>query len=355
MSDRTRNEKGQYSTGQETPESENAIPPPPETTGQTITQHERGPYKNTQSTALGVLQAETTAQTSPLSLVTADTRMAAQAALILASHEKSEVLIFLEGVLQQGILTRAHVTYMLDMYPIETRDDLSFITAIELRCAYPDGLWGKGDTPGPLTVKQTNLFLRSVVSYLHYEKESKVEVCETNADMGPQVLLLPTGKAVRFSPVMQKHSEDEARIEQEVERRGALRDASMQARWLEQNQGQVGYHAQHGEAMSKFPTRPDPNQRAYHAAMVEEAQRDTNSSTFSYDLSDNEGVTKFSYDMRGRHAAMVEEAQRDTNSSTFSYDLRDQEEAVHQATAPRSSWSFKDYKTGGYKTRYFGR
>ena len=104
----------------------------------------------------------------------------------------------------------------------------------------------------------------------------------------------------------------------------------------------MGYHAQHGEAMSKFPTRPDPNQRAYHAAMVEEAQRDTNSSTFSYDLSD-EGVTKFSYDMRGRHAAMVEEAQRDTNSSTFSYDLRDQEEAVHQATAPRSSWSFKDY------------
>jgi hypothetical protein len=212
--------------------------------------------------------------------------MAAQAALILASHEKSEVLIFLEGMLQQGILTRAHVTYLLDMYPIETRDDLSLITAIELRYDFgPDGgLWRTGDSPGPLTVKQTNLFLRSVVRYLHYEKESKVEVCETNADMGPQVLLLPTGKAVRFSPVMQKHSEDEARIEQEVERRGALRDASMQARWLEQNQGQVGYHAQHGEAMSKFPTRPDPNQRAYHAAMVEEAQRDTNSSTFSYSM-----------------------------------------------------------------------
>jgi hypothetical protein len=78
MSDRTRNEKGQYSTGQETPESENAIPPPPETTGQTTTQHEKGPYNNTQSTAqLGVLQTETTGQTSPLSLVTADTRMAA--------------------------------------------------------------------------------------------------------------------------------------------------------------------------------------------------------------------------------------------------------------------------------------
>jgi hypothetical protein len=269
--------------------------------------------------------------------------MEVQAALTLASHEKSEVVIFLEGMIRQGIITRAHATYLLDMYPIETRDDLSLITNMELRDT-PEGLWQKGHSPGPLSVKQTNLFLRSVIGYLHYDKASKVEVCETNDDMGPQVLLLPTGKAVRFSPEMQKHSEDEARIEQEVERRGALRDASMQARWLEQNQGQVGYHAQHGEAMSKFPTRPE-----YHAAMVEEAQRDTNSSTFSYDLRDNEGVTKFSYDMRDRHAAMVEEAQRDTNSSTFSYDLRDNEGVVHQATAPRPSWSFKDFP--GYSDR----
>jgi hypothetical protein len=80
MSDRTRNEKGQYSTGQETPESEKAIPPPPETTGQTTTQHEKGakgPHQNTLSTAQ--LQSETTGQTSPLSLGTADTRMEVQA------------------------------------------------------------------------------------------------------------------------------------------------------------------------------------------------------------------------------------------------------------------------------------
>ena len=84
MSDRTRNEKGQYSTGQETPESENAIPPPPETTGQTTAQNENGPHQTTQSTAqIGVLHPETTGQTSPLSLGTADTRMAVQAALIL--------------------------------------------------------------------------------------------------------------------------------------------------------------------------------------------------------------------------------------------------------------------------------
>jgi hypothetical protein len=200
----------------------------------------------------------------------------------------------------------------------------------------PEGLWQKGHSPGPLSVKQTNLFLRSVIGYLHYDKASKVEVCDTNDDMGPQVLLLPTGKAVRFSPEMQKHSEDEARIQQEVEKRVELRTASMQASWLAQNQGQVGPHAQHGEAMPKFPTRPDSNQLAYHAAMVEEAQRDTNSTTFSYD-------------MRARHDALVEEARRDTNSSTFSYDLRDNEAGVQLATAPRSSWSFRDYP--GYSDR----
>ncbi len=162
MSDRTRNEKGQYSTGQDIPESEKAIPPPPETTGQTPAHHEKGPHQTAQhSTAQGVLQPETTGQASPLSLGTADTRMEVQAALTLASHEKSEVVIFLEGMIRQGIITRAHATYLLDMYPIEKRDDLSLITNMELRDT-PEGLWCKGHTPGPLSVKQTNLFLRSV-------------------------------------------------------------------------------------------------------------------------------------------------------------------------------------------------
>ena len=268
MSDRTRNEKGQYSTGQETPESEKEIPPPPETTGQTPAQNEKGPHQTTQSTAqIGVLHTETTGQTSPLSIGTADTRMEVQAALILASHEKSEVAIFLEGMIRQGIITRAHATYLLDMYPIEKRKDLSLITNMELRDT-PEGLWRKGETPGPLTIKDTNLFLRSVVSYLHYDTESKVEVCDTNDDMGPQVLLLPTGKAVRFSPEMQQHAEDEARIQQEVEKRVELRAASMQASWLAQNQGQVGHHAQHGEALSKFPTRPDASWLAQNQGQV---------------------------------------------------------------------------------------
>ena len=83
--------------------------------------------------------------------------MEVQAALILASHEKSEVVIFLEGMIRQGILTRAHATYLLDIYPVESRDDLSLITAAELRYDFgPDGgLWRTGDCPGPLTSKQT--------------------------------------------------------------------------------------------------------------------------------------------------------------------------------------------------------
>ena len=83
MSDRTRNEKGQYSTGQETPESEKEIPPP-ETTGQTSAPHsEKGPQqtKEQHSTAQkGALHPETTGQTSPLSIGTAHTRMEAEAA-----------------------------------------------------------------------------------------------------------------------------------------------------------------------------------------------------------------------------------------------------------------------------------
>ena len=148
-----------------------------------------------------------------------------------------------------------------------------------------------------------------------------------------------------------------------MEKRVEKRVAFTQASWLlhvAQNQGQVGHHAQHGEAMSKFPTRPDPNQLAYHAAMVEEAQRDTNSTTFSYDMRDRHAAlveevrrdtssSTFSYDLRDRHAALVEEARRDTNSATFSYDLRDREGAVPQETAPRSHWPFRGETILGFR------
>ena len=46
---------------------------------------------------------------------------------------------------------------------------------------------------------------------------------------------------------------------------------------------------------------------------------------------------------------MVEEARRDTKSTTFSYDLRNSEAVVPQETAPRSNWSFRDYP--GYSDR----
>ena len=56
------------------------------------------------------------------------------AAIALASHEKSEFEIFLQGLFLQKIITEAHARYLLDIYPCATREDLSLVTAIELRC-----------------------------------------------------------------------------------------------------------------------------------------------------------------------------------------------------------------------------
>ena len=173
MNDRLRNERGRYSTAEETSDHEKGILNP-EITGQTLAQHSEK----------GLLTPENTAQhekgfLSSLSTGTADTQMTVTAAITLASYEKSEVAIFLEGLFLQGILTEQHVRFLLDIYPCETRDDLSLITAIELRCDPPDGIWRTGHSPGPLTHKQTNVFMRSVIGYLHHSRQSTAEECHT--------------------------------------------------------------------------------------------------------------------------------------------------------------------------------
>ena len=169
MSDRQlRSKIGQYSTAEETSEEEAT----PEITGQTLAQHSEK----------GLLTPENTAPhekgfLSSLSTGTADTQMTVTAAIALASHEKSEVAIFLQGLILQKIITEEHARYLLDIYPCETREDLSLVTAVELRCDHPDGLWRTGHTPGPLTSKQTNLFMRSVIGYLHHSRQSTAEEC----------------------------------------------------------------------------------------------------------------------------------------------------------------------------------
>jgi hypothetical protein len=65
-------------------------------------------------------------------------------AMIPASHEQSEVGIFLQRLILQGIITDAHATYLLDIYPCEAPGDLKLITAQELSWDYPDGMWRTG-------------------------------------------------------------------------------------------------------------------------------------------------------------------------------------------------------------------
>jgi hypothetical protein len=81
-------------------------------------------------------------------------------------------------------------------------------------------------------------------------RQSTAEECHIDGALGPQVLLLPTGKAVRESPVMKAQEEEEERITRAVERTAGFRQAS----WLEDTQGE-GPLTKHGGALSNFPTR----------------------------------------------------------------------------------------------------
>ena len=103
MTDRLRNDKGRYSTAEETSDHEKEILNP-EITGQTLAQHS--------SLSTGIADTQKTVTTphekeflSPLSTGTTDTQMTATAAIALASHEKSEVAIFLQGLFLQKIIT----------------------------------------------------------------------------------------------------------------------------------------------------------------------------------------------------------------------------------------------------------
>ena len=73
------------------------------------------------------------------------------------------------------------------------------------------------------------------------------------------MLLLPTGKAVRESPVMKAQEEAEGRLTRAVEKTAAFRQASR----LEDTQGE-GPLTKHGEASAvQFPKSTSVNARAY--------------------------------------------------------------------------------------------
>ena len=83
--------------------------------------------------------------------------------------------------------------------------------------------------------------------YLHHSRLSTAEERHTDGALGSQVFLLPTGKAVRESPVMKAQEEAEERLTRAVEKTDALRQASR----LEDTQGE-GPLTKHGEALSNY-------------------------------------------------------------------------------------------------------
>ena len=121
------------------------------------------------------------------------------------------VASFLQGLISQGIITTAHAAYLLDIYPCEIPSDLSLITGIELSWEYPHGIWNSKEGPAPLNTTQTNLFLRSVLDYLHHAKQVIGEAQERKL-----------------------HETFDQRVAEAVETRFAVTQASL----LEQNQGQ---------------------------------------------------------------------------------------------------------------------
>ena len=86
-----------------------------------------------------------------------------------ADHEQSEVASFLQGLISQGIITTAHAAYLLDIYPCEIPSDLSLITDIELSWEGQHGIWNSKEGLAPLNRTQTDLFLSSVLDYLHVQ------------------------------------------------------------------------------------------------------------------------------------------------------------------------------------------
>ena len=116
MSDRIRNDKGQFSLAEES-----AGDPSVQETPSVQEKPERETdILNTEATEHKPAQHSTNrAQytTSPLSIgTTATSQHTAIVTVALASYAKSEVAIFLQGLIKQGIIIEGHATYLLDIY-----------------------------------------------------------------------------------------------------------------------------------------------------------------------------------------------------------------------------------------------
>ena len=213
----------------------------------------------------------------------------------------------------------------------------------DLRCDSPAGIWETGASKKgglePMRRKEARLFIEAVTvnEYLHRSKYDEVaELHDTHGHLLAQVLQ-PTGIPIRESPTLKLKEEVAEYIAVEVDRKvEALRQASL----LVNTQGQEGHERKHGEALPNFQTQGHAGSNLQPQGLAP-----THSEALSKSL--NERVAAY-------HAAVLDEARRDTNSSTFSYGREEDVPVVQPATSrPSRGWSFVGFP--GYQEHIRGR
>ena len=190
---------------------------------------------------------------------------------------------------------------------MDIRSDLGLVKEEDLRCEAPTGFsqTGAGGL-APMRHKEARLFIGAVTEYLQRSTHDAADIHDTHGPLNAQALQ-PTRNPVRESPTLKLKDEVAEYITAEVDRKAeALRKASL----LVHTQGQEGHERNHGEALPNFPT---PG----HAG--------PNLPTESHALTPSEALSKSLTDRAAYHAAMLEEARRETNSTTFSYGSREED------------------------------
>ena len=211
MGERNRNEKGQFSA-EESAGGQSVQTTPEKCESNTLTSGQLdAPQPSGGNSSTGLLSTETGENQSR------KTGSGQEKSEVLAALEKSEAYIFLQCLMEKGIISEEHAQYLLHEYPVDTRADFSLLTTIELACPYPEGLWKSGGTPGPLKRKYAALFLKAVIEYLHYSKHDVAEdVRDPDDAMRTQVLLLPTGRAILESPALTLQDVFDQKVAKEV-------------------------------------------------------------------------------------------------------------------------------------------
>jgi len=312
MSERSRNDKGQFA-------------PTVDTEGVPSVQETPEQRERNNLTLVAEKNSGCNSLASPGSIGTADdiASKTETAQEVHARLEQSEIHIFLQGI--RHIISEAHARDLIKVFPLVSIQDLGLVTEEDLRCDSPAGIWTGANKKGglePMRRKDARLFTAAVTAYLHCFTTDTADIHDTHGPLNAQALQ-PTRNPVRESPTLKLKDEVAEYITAEVDRKvEALRKASL----LVHPQGQEGHERNHGEALPNFPTQG-------HAG--------PNLPTEGPVLTPSEAQAKSLTERAAYHAAMLEDARRDTNSTTFSYGSREEGVPVVQpATGLRTGWSF---------------